>query len=659
MDYNSIESEKSLSENDIFENKEEELEYYKKNFNELKKNILQYETRIKILENSNKKLQKLMNENKRGGNNTSVQFFLPSEFKKLWENLTETELLAPFDNFIDNYIFISHICQDLTNLTYFETKNIIDKKFNSLLFCLDIKINSDEEKKLIFSKFIPLFQEHFFDIFKLKNENIDNIKNKLINISNLYTFNFDKNDLKESINDKQFNILLKSLFDLCLHMLLHDPLLTFNILPYEKRTINYYYYNKKEFQSIEGFGNEKTPCLIILPPPLLKNSFPFNGMKYAVYLIENPSLDIIQKCDKFKKENDLILQNNLEEKKSKNDNKKNYNNIIELKNEKTNEIKNVENYQFNINLLLNNNEKKIKDKIINFSNNNEKELNEINNLKDIKEIKFKTQKKLEKKEEEKNQKIKSPSINKVYQLNILKENLTPNNRKIEPTYNNYIKNTPNLLNSDRMNKNNINEKPHLFSYEENKKKQNLTPNYRKENINYKKNNVENKNDASFLYYKYLNQDNEGRNNFNFEKSKNNKRRISNNSNSIIDSKSVNNYQKEKIDYLNELYKKYSDFSLNYDNINYYSNYKLNNYDNYITSAREIYLKGIVNENLKNNFNTFNLNNNNTNTNINTNSNSNINNYNLNSFGIDYLKKKYNIYSGNQTLNKIQSYSFNY
>ena len=657
MDYNSIESEKSLSENDIFENKEEELEYYKKNFNELKKNILQYETRIKILENSNKKLQKLMNENKRGGNNTSVQFFLPSEFKKLWENLTETELLAPFDNFIDNYIFISHICQDLTNLTYFETKNIIDKKFNSLLFCLDIKINSDEEKKLIFSKFIPLFQEHFFDIFKLKNENIDNIKNKLINISNLYTFNFDKNDLKESINDKQFNILLKSLFDLCLHMLLHDPLLTFNILPYEKRTINYYYYNKKEFQSIEGFGNEKTPCLIILPPPLLKNSFPFNGMKYAVYLIENPSLDIIQKCDKFKKENDLILQNNLEEKKSKNDNKKNYNNIIELKNEKTNEIKNVENYQFNINLLLNNNEKKIKDKIINFSNNNEKELNEINNLKDIKEIKFKTQKKLEKKEEEKNQKVKSPSINKVYQLNILKENLTPNNRKIEPTYNNYIKNTPNLLNSDRMNKNNINEKPHLFSYEENKKKQNLTPNYRKENINYKKNNVENKNDASYLYYKYLNQDNEGRNNFNFEKSKNNKRRISNNSNSIIDSKSVNNYQKEKIDYLNELYKKYSDFSLNYDNINYHSNYKLNNYDNYITSAREIYLKGIVNENLKNNFNTFNLNNNNTNTNINTNSN--INNYNLNSFGIDYLKKKYNIYSGNQTLNKIQSYSFNY
>ena len=657
MDYNSIESEKSLSENDIFENKEEELEYYKKNFNELKKNILQYETRIKILENSNKKLQKLMNENKRGGNNTSVQFFLPSEFKKLWENLTETELLAPFDNFIDNYIFISHICQDLTNLTYFETKNIIDKKFNSLLFCLDIKINSDEEKKLIFSKFIPLFQEHFFDIFKLKNENIDNIKNKLINISNLYTFNFDKNDLKESINDKQFNILLKSLFDLCLHMLLHDPLLTFNILPYEKRTINYYYYNKKEFQSIEGFGNEKTPCLIILPPPLLKNSFPFNGMKYAVYLIENPSLDIIQKCDKFKKENDLILQNNLEEKKSKNDNKKNYNNIIELKNEKTNEIKNVENYQFNINLLFNNNEKKIKDKIINFSNNNEKELNEINNLKDIKEIKFKTQKKLEKKEEEKNQKVKSPSINKVYQLNILKENLTPNNRKIEPTYNNYIKNTPNLLNSDRMNKNNINEKPHLFSYEENKKKQNLTPNYRKENINYKKNNVENKNDASYLYYKYLNQDNEGRNNFNFEKSKNNKRRISNNSNSIIDSKSVNNYQKEKIDYLNELYKKYSDFSLNYDNINYHSNYKLNNYDNYITSAREIYLKGIVNENLKNNFNTFNLNNNNTNTNINTNSN--INNYNLNSFGIDYLKKKYNIYSGNQTLNKIQSYSFNY
>ena len=162
MDYNSIESEKSLSEKDIFENKEEELEYYKKNFNELKKNILQYETRIKILENSNKKLQKLMNENKRGGNNTSVQFFLPSEFKKLWENLTETELLAPFDNFIDNYIFISHICQDLTIIVYNETKDLIEKKVDSLLICLGVKVESKEKRLKIISKFIPFFQEHFF-----------------------------------------------------------------------------------------------------------------------------------------------------------------------------------------------------------------------------------------------------------------------------------------------------------------------------------------------------------------------------------------------------------------------------------------------------------------------------------------------------------------
>ena len=188
MDYNSIESEKSLSENDIFENKEEELEYYKKNFNELKKNILQYETRIKILENSNKKLQKLINENKRGGNNTSVQFFLPSEFKKLWENLTETELLAPFDNFLNNYIFIANICQDLTIITYNETKEIIEKKVDSLLISLGIKVESNEKRLQIISKFIPFFQEHFFEIFKLSDENFENIKNLLRKKSLSYKF---------------------------------------------------------------------------------------------------------------------------------------------------------------------------------------------------------------------------------------------------------------------------------------------------------------------------------------------------------------------------------------------------------------------------------------------------------------------------------------
>ena len=739
---NSILSEISLtdSKNQKFNSKEEELEFYKHNYKIMEKNLLQCETKIKTLETSNKKLQQLMNENARGGNNTSVQFFLPSEFKKLWENLTETELLAPFDNFINNYIFIANICQDLTILTYNETKEIIEKKVDSLLICLGVKPDSNEQRLQIISKFIPFFQEYFLEIFHLNKDNIQHIKNQLIKISNLYTFDFNKNDLEKAINDRQFDILLDGLFGLCLHMLLHDPLLTFNIIQYDKRVINYYYYDKKEFQSIEGFGNEKTPCIIILPPPVLRNSFPFNGMKAVVYLIENPTQDMINQCDLFKKEKEAKNQNLKKERKSVTEKKNISKNIDNKENLNINKEKiKIELFKAPISLLKENIKTIDNDENINENknNDNEKELkknvkidiithkikekeiikqtNNINNLdaisndseKDIdnrKEMILKGQKLLEK-EEEKNQqtqKIETPSNKKRYEYNIYEEN--PNGKKIDLSYNNYIKNTANLLNSERVTKNNIFEKPPLLSNEEIKIKQTLTPNYTKDKIIFK-NNDENKNKTNNipftqLYSKYINDintnninnsNNTGKYsvpNFNFEKNKNIKKRISNNNNnntnnnnnnSFSNIKLVNNYYqkddslKDKNDYyqlfntipynfgklenninkqnLNELYKKYSDYHIFNDN-NYYLNYNFNNNDNYISSVREIYQKrnNNNNENYKNNYLKS--------LNINSNNNNN-NNYNLNKIGIDLLKRKYNINSENENQNKFQSYSFNY
>ena len=725
---NSLLSEKSLRESKKFNNKEEEFEFYKKNYITLEKNLHKYETKIKTLENSNKKLQQFVNENARGGNNTSTQFFLPSEFKKLWENLTQTELLAPFDNFINNYIFICNICQDLTIITYNETKDIIEKKVDSLLICLGVKNNSNEKRLEIISKFIPFFQEHFLEIFKLNKDNIENIKNQLIKISNSYNFNFEKKDLEEAIKDKQFNILLEGLFGLCLHMLLHEPLLTFNIEKYEKRKIKYYYYDKKEFQCIEGFGNEKTPCLIILPPPLLRNSFPFNGMKAAVYLIENPSQDIIEQCNFYQREKD---------------NKKKFNDI--KKNGEKNNFIIDNNNNFNVNkekvkielfkspiTVLNENIKTIEigkeinkdDKEKNKKKNLELDMNNIqdnnitekeniiqsnsiinidlisndsdNDNNNKKEIRLKSQKLLDK-EEEKNQqiqKIETPSNKKIYDYNIYEKVSTPKNKKIDPSYNNYIKNT-NLLNTERVPKNNIFERPPLFK-EDVKNKQTLTPNYKNDKIGYKYNLENKKNEntpVSHLYSKYPSQnfDEMNYNNyintsmysiptFNFEKNKNIKKRVSNysNNNSFSNTKFVNSYYqkdenlKGKSDYnylfntishnyninnqnLNDLYKKYSDY-LSYDNMNYHSNYNSNTNDNYIASVREIYQKRYNNNNINNNNNNemyknnylrnYNINNYN-------------NNYNLNKIGIDYLKRKYNINSENENQNKFQSYSFNY
>jgi hypothetical protein len=752
---NSILSEISLtdSRSQKFTNKEEEFEFYKNNYKTLEKNLLQYESKIKTLETSNKKLLESLNENKRGGNNTSVQFFLPSEFKKNWENLIGTELLAPFDNCINNFIFISHICQDLTIIVYNETKDLIEKKVDSLLICLGVKVESKEKRLQIISKFIPFFQEHFFEIFQLSKENYQNIKNQLKKKSLSYKIEFNQKDLEESIKDKQFDILLRGLFNVCLHMLLHEPLLTFNILPYEKRKIEYYYYDKSEYQSIEGFGNEKTPCLIILPPPVLRNSFPFNGMKAAAYLIENPTEDMIKQCEinekdknksdnkerkstgkKSNSDNKNIQKEIIEEKK--NQIKEDINNIIKIEKEKkemndkkyeesnfeekkniieieekkyefkendineeinsnkiniednkenTNSVKNNNDLIFNdINENNNENDKNnlIKDslefnidslktelfdninskKIIVENSNSEKINNSINNKNNIEEIKLKSSNPVEiEKEETKNYNFELENPYNYYTYN---PTLTPNKKGINSS-NNYIKTTTNLLNSERILKNNNNfiQRQPLFSNDNlfKKKKYNhkTTANIKKGNLFYKYNTFQDKNKrerkienipVTDLYNKYPNEkiferDNSYRvPNFNLERYKYIKKPVNNNlsnNSSFSNPKIINNYYKRDDSFkgnnklydnsqvfqtipqgvsnlqdLNDLYKKYSDYRINYfknDN----DNNKVNNInDNYFTNVREYYKKLFEGNNY--------------------------NNYHINELEIDHLRKKYNI-----------------
>ena len=152
-----------------------------------------------------------------------------------------------------------------------------------------------------------------------------------------------------------------------------------------------------------------------------------------------------------------------------------------------------------------------------------------------KEIRLKSQKLLDK-EEEKNQqiqKIETPSNKKIYDYNIYEKVSTPKNKKIDPSYNNYIKNT-NLINTERVPKNNIFERPPLFK-EDVKNKQTLTPNYKNDKIGYKYNLENKKNEntpVSHLYSKYPSQNFDEINfnnyinnskytipNFNFEKNK--------------------------------------------------------------------------------------------------------------------------------------------
>ena len=280
----------------------DELSYYKTKYTEMSNEIAKYEAEIKKLETSNKKLQELVSKNAQNINNTSIAFFLPSEFKNLWDKLIKTELLEAFDSYINDYVTVSNLSQDLFLITYKQTEELIHKKINSILDCLNIKNTSNEQMNKIISKFLPFFQEHLFEIFNVSNEIESNIKTELLNIASTYKIKIDIQQLSDEINKDQFKMLLSSFFSDSLYMLLHDPILTLSISPYQQRTNEYMYYSKKDMIIIEGFPNESTPCMLILPPPMLRKKFPFNGMKPAYYALNDSDQSILNECERKKKE---------------------------------------------------------------------------------------------------------------------------------------------------------------------------------------------------------------------------------------------------------------------------------------------------------------------------------------------------------------------
>ena len=388
-----------------FSNSKEELEYYKSTYKSNAEELLSCKSKIKDLENINNKLKEKMNQtfnNKITANESSKVFFTEKEFKKQWESIIQTELIDCFDFCIKEYKLIANICQDLMLLVYEETKKIIDLKCNELLNLMNIPKTSKDKKESFYSQMLPFFRENFNKIFELKDDKIQNIKNKLNSIVNQYNFiselklinfqtssrsisdsdniNNNNNDIKNIIENKikgnNFEEIIKSFYTICLYMILHDPILSFDIDRYPQRKLIYCFYNKKEHINLEGFGNDRTPCIIILQPPAIKKIFAFNGLRPAVYILTEISInsDIYNQCLFFEKKKEEDKLNKLKEYQEDNKDNKNYINDDNIKynnkiasfkeqNNNKNDIKN-NNYIKKSNLLM----KDIKPKENSFKN---------------------------------------------------------------------------------------------------------------------------------------------------------------------------------------------------------------------------------------------------------------------------------------------------
>lgn len=56
---------------------------------------------------------------------------------------------------------------------------------------------------------------------------------------------------------------------------------------------DYRSYTKGDFQCIDGFPKEESPCSVILPPPLLHSGYVYQGIKPGVVVLKDVSEEVV------------------------------------------------------------------------------------------------------------------------------------------------------------------------------------------------------------------------------------------------------------------------------------------------------------------------------------------------------------------------------
>jgi hypothetical protein len=285
-----------------FDNVLLELDFFKKKCEVLERDLFKSQTQIKKHDLTIKKLQDHITLYGQNTNNTSNSFLLPSEFKSNWESLAQDLIMEAYENIYDSNILLAQLVQETFRLVYEEAKMVIGEKIKIILNSLNIEENNYEK---FFIKFRLIFQEYFSVIFLVDADRVAKIKNNLKKcISNL-----DSNreeDINKDIESPGMLDFIKMSFKLSIFMHLHDPQLSISINLQNNSNSNgfknliYYFYNKSDHLNIEGFAKESVPCLVILPPPLLRSNFPYQGIKPAVYIVTNITEEILKECEKNK-----------------------------------------------------------------------------------------------------------------------------------------------------------------------------------------------------------------------------------------------------------------------------------------------------------------------------------------------------------------------
>jgi hypothetical protein len=184
------------------------------------------------------------------------------------------------------------LVHDTLKLVYDEAMNTVREKIQDILKLLGV---TEQYNDKFLVRFRLLFQEYFSVIFVCTPENVDRVRTGLKRVISTYG---GAEDIDSDIESKGFENLVSYSFGLCIFMVLHDPMLLFPINSFDKRTLMYHFFCKSDYVNIDGFAKEQSPCIVILPPPMLRSNNVYQGIKPAVYIIPNPSDAIKIECEK-------------------------------------------------------------------------------------------------------------------------------------------------------------------------------------------------------------------------------------------------------------------------------------------------------------------------------------------------------------------------
>ena len=249
-------------------------------------------------------------------NNTSSNFPIRNEIKKLWENFAKIDILNNFIEFENEPEIIYHLVCELILLSNKMIKEHCLLKYQEIIKIMGIKNNSCIIKD-IETQFKTFMKEHLNEIFNYLQDKsfINNYKKQYKEIVLESIKCMSQNDIKifeEILEQYEFNDMLKSINDIIIFTQFNDPILFFSVESnYENRKMKYLNINndnKKNYIIVNDLGNSNinNNSLILLEPPCMKSGHTFfNELKPIIILIEIENQKDIINLEDSKKEINL------------------------------------------------------------------------------------------------------------------------------------------------------------------------------------------------------------------------------------------------------------------------------------------------------------------------------------------------------------------